>query len=297
MIEQQKILRILKLITLLKQPHRRTPLEIASILDCSDKSVYRYFKLLEELGFLIEKDSGARYFIKVEDKHQDDWAFSAEEGDLMRQVIHNTLKKHPLRNTILEKIQIKSETNHVSNQLYKAQLGKIISQLSEAIARQRQVLLRSYMSANSETISDRIIEPFVFSENQQHVIAWEVNTQTIKHFKIERIGSVVLSEKKQKNKDHRLPNADVFGMTEDDVQMVKVVMSLRAMLLIKEEFPGSEAYISKKDDSYILECEVKGFRGIGRFVMGVLGEISAIQPDGLKKYLKQIITEKQFLWI
>lgn len=295
MIEQQKILRILKLITLLKQPHRRTPQEIASILDCSDKSIYRYFKLLEELGFMIEKDSNARYFIKVQDKNEDDWAFSAEEGVLMRQVVNNTLKKHPLRNTILEKIQIKSEAMHVGNQLYKARLGKIMSQLTEAIDAQKQVMLRSYMSANSETISDRLIEPFAFSENQQHVIAWEVGSQTIKHFKIERIGSVVMTEKKQKNKDHHLPVTDIFGMTEEEPEKVKISMTLRAMLLLKEEFPNAEGFITKSGSEYVLECPVNGYRGIGRFIMSVLAEVTSIDHPGLKGYIKKLLTSGQRL--
>ena len=56
MAEQRKILRIFKLISLLKGARRRTPTELASILEISKRTVYRYFILLEELGFVLDVD-------------------------------------------------------------------------------------------------------------------------------------------------------------------------------------------------------------------------------------------------
>jgi predicted DNA-binding transcriptional regulator YafY len=289
MIEQQKILRVLKLISLLKQQHRKNVQELSSILDISDKSIYRYIKLLEELGFAIDKDTENRYFIQVWDDEADQWAFSSEETGLMQQVINNTLKKHPLRNTILEKINIKSENHHVGNQLYKAGLGKIISQITSAIDQNKQIIIRKYMSANSETISDRLVEPFAFTDDKQHLVAFEVSSGISKHYKIERIGSIVLSEKKQKNKNHILPQTDIFGLNDGEPEQVRVTMTLRAMILLKEEFPKSEPYISKSENNYILSCEVKGFRGIGRFVAGVLNELVKIENDALKTYMRNLL--------
>ncbi len=289
MIEQQKILRVLKLITLLKQHHRKNVQELSAILDISDKSIYRYIKLLEELGFAIDKDTENRYFIQVWDDEADQWAFSSEETGLMQQVINNTLKKHPLRNTILEKINIKSENHQVGNQLYKAGIGKIISQLSFAIDQNKQVILKKYMSANSETVSDRIVEPFAFTEDKQHIVAFELSSGISKHYKIERIGSVVLTEKKQKNKNHLLPQTDIFGLNDGEPELVKITMTLRAMLLLKEEFPKAEPFITKQDSNYILTCEVKGFRGIGRFLAGVLNELVSIENDSLKLYMKNLL--------
>ena len=56
MAEQRKILRIFKLISLLKGVRRRRPEQLADILEISKRTVYRYFILLEELGFVIDVD-------------------------------------------------------------------------------------------------------------------------------------------------------------------------------------------------------------------------------------------------
>jgi len=53
-----------------------------------------------------------------------------------------------------------------------------------------QVLLKKYQSINSESITDRIVEPFGFTENYQTVMAYEPATQKNKTYNIDRIGSV-----------------------------------------------------------------------------------------------------------
>jgi len=110
-----------------------------------------------------------------------------------------------------------------------------------------------------------------------------------KRFKIERIGPVVVAEKKQKNKDHQVPTTDIFGMNDTEAESIKVGMTLRAMLLLKGEFPLAEPYIKKEEDIYILECNVYGFREISRFLAGVLNELVYIQNDRLKQYMKGLL--------
>ena len=67
MAEQRKILRIFKLISFLKGVRRRRPEQLAHILEISKRTVYRYFILLEELGFVIDVDFEGCYFIPTEE--------------------------------------------------------------------------------------------------------------------------------------------------------------------------------------------------------------------------------------
>jgi len=87
MAEQRKILRIFKLISLLKGARRRTPTELASILEISKRTVYRYFILLEELGFVLDVDFENRYFIPTDEGEEYQFAFNAEESLLIKQSI------------------------------------------------------------------------------------------------------------------------------------------------------------------------------------------------------------------
>ena len=63
-------------------------------------------------------------------------------------------------------------------------------------------------------------------------------------------------------------------------------LSLVAYNLIIEEYPLSEKYIFKVTDNlYRLECEVGNFLGVGRFVLGLPGEIKIITSEALKQYV------------
>jgi predicted DNA-binding transcriptional regulator YafY len=287
MIPQQKILRVMKLVSLLKGKSRKTPQELAHILETSDKSIYRYLKLLEEVGFVIDKDMTNRYFIQVWDEQNEDLSFNADESKLMKSMLAS-LKNHPLKNSIIKKIYVKSDVTGIADNIYKAGLSKLITQLTEAMQRQKQVTLKKYHSANSLKISDRIIEPFAFTDNFQYLLAYELDSKSCKHFKLERIGTVEISSKKQKfQSDHKKPKPDIFGMDDGIESSVQLSMNLRASLLLKEEYPKAEPFLSKqKDDKYILVCQVKGFRGIGRFILSNLEEITIIESKELKRFVK-----------
>ncbi|MCU0383845.1 MAG: HTH domain-containing protein, partial [Cyclobacteriaceae bacterium] len=65
-IPQAKILRVFQLIGLLKAGGR-TVQQLAQQLDANARTIYRYFKLLEELGFIIDQDFHGKFFIHRED--------------------------------------------------------------------------------------------------------------------------------------------------------------------------------------------------------------------------------------
>ena len=51
MLNQHKILRVLKLISYLEQSPSKSVGHLAEILESTDRTVYRYFDLLRECGF------------------------------------------------------------------------------------------------------------------------------------------------------------------------------------------------------------------------------------------------------
>lgn len=56
----------------------------------------------------------------------------------------------------------------------------------------------------------------------------------------------------------------------------------------REEYPLSEKYITKiTDNLYRLECEDGNFLGVGRFILGLLGEVKIIEPETLKDYVQE----------
>lgn len=292
MVEQAKILRIFKLIGLLKS-RPRTIENLSIELDTTSRTIYRYIKLLEELGFLIDKDWHNQYFIhkSVEDEDKNIY-FTEVEAVIMKEVIASSLANHPLKESLMKKLFLHSELKEIPEQLLKARLGKLVEQLVVAIEHRGQVILKSYHSGHSGIIRDRLVEPFDFGPSYETVIAFEPESKLTKHYKIERISSVVELDKDWKFEEkHQTPSSDIFGISGEDMVQIRLSMSLKAYLLLREEYPKSIPYLQKseeEEDRYYFIGPVNGLKGIGRFVMGLLGEIEIIEPDALKDYIREV---------
>src|SRR5690348_13783638 len=85
-IPQAKLLRLFQIIAVLKSGHW-TIKQLADRFNTSERTVYRYMNLLEEVEFLVEKDFDNRYFIITSDDDPSQAQFSVEETKLIRKLI------------------------------------------------------------------------------------------------------------------------------------------------------------------------------------------------------------------
>jgi proteasome accessory factor C len=154
MESHKKFYRVFRLISLLSSPPAKSINSLASSIDVTERSLYRYIELLEALGFEIEKDASKHYFI-TSSEHDSKEVFTLEEADLIRQIIISQGNKSPLADGILKKLYINTEVNISVNHLINANLSGHINKISEAIATNTQAILKQYFSLNSETVSDR----------------------------------------------------------------------------------------------------------------------------------------------
>ena len=289
MLEQAKILRVFKLIGLLKN-RPRTVENLSAELDTTSRTIYRYINLLEELGFLIDKDWHNQYFIHQAPEEEDkNIHFTEVEAVLMKELVTSSLQHHPLKESIQKKLFLNSELKSIPEQILKSRLGKIVEQLVASIEHRSQVVLKSYHSGHSGIIRDRLVEPFDFGPNYETVVAYEPASKTNKYFKIERIGEVLEIDSEWKNeKHHERPTSDIFGISSEEPIRVELIMTLRAYLLLREEYPKSIPYLHKSDNEefgYIFRGSVNGFKGIGRFVMGLIKDVKILNPKELKEYI------------
>ena len=95
-IPQAKLLRLFQIIAVLKAGHW-TIKQLAARFDTSERTIYRYIKLLEEVDFLIEKDFDNRYFIITSDDDPTQAQFSVEEMKLIKKLIQSGTSDNPLR--------------------------------------------------------------------------------------------------------------------------------------------------------------------------------------------------------
>ena len=62
-MNQHRIMRVIKLIDFLKEKPRHI-YTMGRYLGISERSVYRYLKMYEQLGYQVEKNENKKYFIR-----------------------------------------------------------------------------------------------------------------------------------------------------------------------------------------------------------------------------------------
>jgi proteasome accessory factor C len=300
MIPQAKILRVFQLIGLLKSGGR-TVQQLAEQLDANQRTIYRYFKLLEEIGFIIDQDFHGRYFVHREEGQSSEDQFSLEEVSMLRQLIQSGAAGHPLQNSLLRKLAFHSEARDLPEQFLKLRVARMFRLLNDAIAEKKQVVLRNYHSANSQEITDRLVEPFQFGEGFQSVLALDTKDKQCKYFKLERIGEVETLDKAYKfEKLHEKSSTDIFGISGRKETWITMRLSMRAYVLMREEYPLAMPYMGKEETeeesrTYVFNGPVLNFKGVGRFVMGLADEITIVGPVEFKSYVKEKLKKQRLV--
>lgn len=298
MIPQAKILRVFQLIGLLKGGGRTVP-QIAKLQKTTVRTVYRYFKLLEEIGFIIEQDFSGRYFIHRDEDESPDDRFTLEEINYLQKLIQKN-KSGKAHESLLNKLALHSEAHNLPEQFLKLRVARIFRTLNEAIELKRQVVLKDYHSANSQEVKDRLVEPFQFGTGYQSVQALDVKDKQCKFFKLERIGDITITDKPFRYKKlHQKSITDVFGISGKKEIWVGVKLSLRAYVLLREEYPLSMKYIEREGStesrSYIFNGPVLNFKGIGRFVLGLIDEVTITHPPEFKAYIWEKYNQQKLI--
>lgn len=285
-IPQAKLLRLFQIIAVLKSGHW-TIRQLAERFDTSERTIYRYINLLEEVDFLIEKDFDNRYFIITSDDDPSQAQFSMEETRLMKKLIQSGANDNPLKNLLLKKLSLNSELDSMPRLFLKARLGKFVDELAEAIKNKRQVVLKNYHSAHSNEIRDRLVEPIHFGDNYQSIMALDTMDKVCKQFKLDRIGEVIALHKSFEFESfHQKNQTDIFGFTGDASTWITLQLSLRAYLLLREEYPLAVPYLTKQEDHYLFHGPVANFEGVGRFTLGLVDEITIKSPESFIAFLK-----------
>ncbi|WP_276371456.1 WYL domain-containing protein [Chryseolinea sp. H1M3-3] len=282
-----KLLKLLLLISVLKAS-RWTIKQLMERFEVKKSSMYRYLETLEEAGFYLDKDSHDRYFIVTTEDNPDQSNFTIEEMTTLRNFIIAD-PDHPLRGSLLKKLSLHSELDTMPRMVLKAHLANLVGQLTDALRNKHQVVLKKYHSANSGTISDRLVEPIYFGDNYQSIRALDVNEMSCKSFKLDRIGEVNETHTPFAHADHHEKRpADIFGITgETTIWITLHFLTARAYLLLKEEFPLAVPYLKQEDNTYTFRGPVSSFNGVGRFVMGLLDEVEIKGPEEFSNYVRQ----------
>ncbi|TRX03214.1 helix-turn-helix transcriptional regulator [Flavobacterium gawalongense] len=292
MSDQAKFQKMLEVLLLLDCQYGRTISELSERFEISQRTVYRYLDTFKHVGFVIENSNGYFKIDKENTTVQEISSllhFSEEEAFILSKAIHSIDDNDELKIKLVKKLYSLYDFDRVIHAIAKKEESENIYSLLQAIKQQKQVVLQSYKSGNSKNIRDRIVEPIDFTINYTGVWCYDVEDGINKVFKTSRIKQVILLESSWKSKPkHKKGIIDIFRVQSFEPIVVSLELSLVAYNLIIEEYPLSEKYITKiTDNLYRLECEVGNFLGVGRFILGLLGEVKIIEPEALKDYVQE----------
>lgn len=293
-MDQPKIERMLRLMMLLTANNRYTVEELSSKLDTSIRTIYRYIDTFKEAGFLINK-SGDYFRIDKRSKYFKDISqlvhFTEEEAYILNSAIESIDPTNTIKQNLKAKLASVYDFKMLAECVVKGENARNVNSIIEAIENRKQIILHNYTSAHSKNVSDRLVEPLSFTTNYIQVWAYEVSSGKNKLFKLSRIGSVEVLEKEWEfESEHKEGLMDLFRINSFEQIPIKLKLGLRAASLLVEEYPMGEKYLSPAPDDpshFILETNICGYEGVGRFILGLLDDIEILEGDGLKDFLRE----------
>lgn len=270
MSNQRKLLRLLQFISYLQQKPNKSIQQLARLLETTERTAYRYVELIRSCGFDLQQDHLKRFYLVQEETTE--LRFSTEEATYLQQLILTSGKRNKLKDAVLRKIYMASDIQILAGNLVYAKNGLIVERLAQAIAEKKQVTLKKYQSIHSESISDRMVEPFGFTDNFHTVMAFEPSSAKNKTYHLERIASVEVSSRNfQHEKEHEQQIPDAFGFSYSGKKYpISMDLSLKEYLLLKDAYPLTSAFVkyNAKSQRYELRMEVNSLVPVERMGIG-----------------------------
>ncbi|MBO4737982.1 MAG: WYL domain-containing protein [Bacteroidales bacterium] len=271
--------------------------ELQQKTQIEQRSIYRYIHTLKEAGFGVNK-KGNRYEIvklpKEIDEIKNSLYLSQEEQYILYCAIEGIqFSTSPLKEVLKKKLNVIYDYKMLPKPIISELYGDNFHLLAKAIQEKKQVKFQKYHSAKSNTVTDRLVEPYAFTPNNYDVWCLDLQDNQPKTFRISRIEKVVASKKHWEHEElHKQNPVDIFRMSapQQDIS-ITLKLTTRAANLLKEEYPFAKDYIhsTESEDQWILKTNVCDIKGAGRFVMSLLNEIEIINSPELEKYIHEQI--------
>ncbi len=283
--------RILRLILCLSTGFPRTKEECQEFLGVKDTAFYNYCNLLRDNGFNLQQKDG-RYWIdcSIPDSRVllNILHFSEEELYLLARSIDVLDDGSEIAVSLRKKlISFLNQDKVIEKYLSKHKSAKVLS-IRDAVKKKLQVLFIDYASGSSETVRNRMVEPFEFSSDFELVWAFDVDLKQNRQFKVSRIGDIAETPLRWEYESfHQSKPVDIFRNTGDLDKMVRLRLNIKARNLMIEEYPLSRKYMARiKENRFELRARVARYEGPARFVMGLSDSINVLGDDGFLDFLR-----------
>ena len=293
-MRHDKLDRELTLMLLMTENKRYTVQQLCERMNISKRTLYYYLDFFRDIGFVVEKhgtvyslDKSSPFFTKLFRKVH----FTEDEAITMRRILESSGSHSAMVDHLKRKLDSLYDLNILADEQLREQQAQNLSVIYDAIKYHRNVILHHYSSPHSNSVSDRIVEPFMLMNNNNEVRCYELTSGMNKTFKLSRMERVELLADEWEHEDkHRQICTDIFMFSAEEQMHVTLLLGRLSYNLMLEEYPKAEAYITPHDDKHwLLELDVCNYAGIGRFVLGLYEDITIMGDGNFKEYIHQQI--------
>lgn len=291
MYNQNKIFRTLKLISLLNSQTPKSVNVLSETLNISERSVYRYFSMLEALGFNLVKDSSSNYFIP-EYEPFNTFSFSIEEAEFLNDLLNRYANGSELTERIKNKVYFSSNIGTPSKLLNVSNAQRKIKKIRKAILNRKIGILEIDLFGENKQSQTKKVEFIAFSENYQKIKVFDVELKMVDDFFLESIFEVKISDDLVFNeKAYKSFEKDCFFCVENTTKRyykVHLELSFSAYSKLKSDYPETENYLvpKKRNQSiYTFKCHVYCLKPVLRFInlmksdVQVIGELGVVHSS------------------
>ena len=271
--------------------------ELATVLGTSTRNLYYTIGVLRKSGFVIVHE-GRYYHIDPRSPFFQSIATAVDFTENEAIYLHGLLTAVEQDNAMASMLKRKLERFYHLAQYTDVRIQRHIynnvTQLERAIRRKRVVILHGYASPHSQSVADRVVEPFTFLGDKNDVRAFELKSGVNKTFKVSRIQSVEVVDTPWFNESkHKDVYTDMFMFAGEEKHHVRLRFDLLARNLMLEEYPHSSVMITPEaQGKWVFEADLVSYIGIGRFVLGLFDHVEVLEGEGLKDFLN----EKMVRW-
>lgn len=293
MSEPRSLLRILKLISLLASPYKRTAKEYAEHFEVDKSTISRYKRVLEDVGFVIHQNQDLQLYLDREAlRSQPHITFNEDEASLLSDLVRSY--PGPLQQDLLTKIYISSPLPELAERTNQAKLARCYRLIKEAISEEKQVVLVEYVSVNSNNRANRKVEPLRFIQQDTSLEAFDVEKKAIRHFHLDRMTDVrCLQTPFRFKKMHYAQHTDPFKIGDVEMIEVELELALNAAQQLKEAYPDTQAYLTPNGKGVLYKGPVNAkFLQLDRFLLSMCCEVQIMKPESLKEHLNTLWHKK-----
>ncbi len=291
MSTETKTHRILRLILFLSNSYPKTKEDCISFLEIGDTAFYSYCNTLKDTGFNLHQKDG-KYWIDFPDQDfqvlRNVLHFSEEEMYLLSRSIDLIEEKQVCSSRLKQKLASFLNQDKTIETYIRKEKSAIVQSLRKAQQQKKQIMLINYASGNSQTMKNRMVEPFEFKDDFNLIWAFDTELKQNRQFKICRIEDIKETLLPwEYERSHRSKPVDIFRNTGDLNKQIEFRLNLKAKNLLIEEYPLSERFLYKiTNNQFVLKAPVAKYEGPGRFMLGLAEDIQVMGDEGFRNYLK-----------